>query len=143
MSSGLICVGDRNFPDRKRIIESFIEASQDIKDIELHLTMGEAIVQAAFGPLSTSRRDIWTTPEEEFVAEVDPTFSDDVISWLLTELIENQLCSLKPNVRQASCLWLLALLKKGMRVEVVRLNFLSILLLYGRNHQSKEMGFFN
>ena len=43
LSSGLICVGDQDFPDRKKIIESFIEAAQDIKDVELHLTMGECI----------------------------------------------------------------------------------------------------
>jgi len=120
LSSGLICVGDQNFSDRKKIIESFIEASQDIKDVELHLTMGEAIVHAAFGPLSTSRRDFWTTPEDEFEADVDAGFSDDVIGWLLTELIEKQTSSMRPNVKQASCLWLLALLKNGMKSNIIR-----------------------
>ena len=121
LSCGLVCVGDINFPDRQKIIESFIEAAQDIKDVELHLTMGEAIGHAAFGPLSASARDFWTTSEEDFVADVNADASDAVIEWLLTELIEKQTCNLKPNVRQASCLWLLALLKRGTKHEVVRL----------------------
>ena len=83
--------------------------------------MGEAIGHAAFGPLSASARDFWTTSEEDFVADVNADASDAVIEWLLTELIEKQTCNLKPNVRQASCLWLLALLKRGTKHEVVRL----------------------
>ena len=135
LSCGLVCVGDVDFPERQRIIESFIEAAQDIKDVELHLTMGEAIVHAAFGPLSTSARDFWTTSEEEFVADVDATSSDDVIEWLLTELIEKQTCSMKPNVRQASCLWLLALLKRGTKHDVIRLD-----LYFGLRPSAKDKG---
>ena len=81
LSCGLICVGDESFPDRKKIIQSFLEAAQDIKDVELHLTMGEALVHASFGPLSSARRDFWTTKDEDFVATVDPTFSDDLVTF--------------------------------------------------------------
>jgi proteasome component ECM29 len=87
LSCGLICVGDESFPDRKKIIQNFLEAAQDIKDVELHLTMGEALVYASFGPLSPARRDFWTTTEEDFVATVDPTFSDDMVTFYLLFLL--------------------------------------------------------
>ena len=90
-----------------------------ISNVVISLNVGEAIVHAAFGPLSTSKRDFWTTPEEEFKADVDASFSDDVIGWLLTELIEKQTTSMRPNIKQASCLWLLALLKNGMKSSII------------------------
>jgi proteasome component ECM29 len=31
MSRGLVCVGDPDFPDRKKIVQSFIDAAHDIK----------------------------------------------------------------------------------------------------------------
>jgi hypothetical protein len=52
--------------------------------------MGEAVVHATFGPLSSARRDVWTTAEDDFVADVDATFADDMIGWLLDELIQVQ-----------------------------------------------------
>ncbi len=33
-------------------------------------------------------RDYWTTPEEDFVASVDPLFSNDLMEWILKELVE-------------------------------------------------------
>jgi hypothetical protein len=65
-------------------------------------------------------RDYWTTSEEEFVAAVDPLFSNDLMEWLLKELVEKYTTSLKPDVRQASCLWLLALVKHGLKSAMIR-----------------------
>ena len=120
LTSGLICVGDVTFPDRKKIIQSFLDAAQGIKDVELHLTMGEALVHASFGPLSPAGRDLWTTTDDKFVPRVELSFSDDLIEWLVKELVETHTQSLKPDVRQASCLWLLALVKNGMRSAMIR-----------------------
>ena len=41
-------------------IEKFIEISSDIKDIELHLTVGDVLVFYALGHLSPAARDAWT-----------------------------------------------------------------------------------
>ena len=47
------------------IIEKFIEMASDIKDIELHFTIGDALVFCALGCLSPASRDVWTVSEEE------------------------------------------------------------------------------
>ena len=47
-----------------------------IKEVELHLTMGESIVHAVLGPLSPVGRDTWTTDKKSYVPKV----------WALTQL---------------------------------------------------------
>ena len=42
------------------LIEKFIEMASDIKDIELHFTVGDAL-----GHLSPAARDAWTVEEED------------------------------------------------------------------------------
>lgn len=47
------------------LIEKFIEMASDIKDIELHFTVGDALVFCALGHLSPAARDAWTVEEED------------------------------------------------------------------------------
>ena len=58
------------------MISGFLEMMKDIKEVELHLTMGESIVHAVLGPLSPVGRDTWTTDKKSYVPKV----------WALTQL---------------------------------------------------------
>ena len=42
------------------LFESFIELASEVKDVELHFTIGDALVHCAFGPVSPAARDVWT-----------------------------------------------------------------------------------
>merc|ERR1719234_81144 len=69
LAAGSLCLGDRQFPFRRMLIEKFIEMAPDIKDIELHFTIGDALVFCALGHLSPAARDAWTVEEEEHIEE--------------------------------------------------------------------------
>ena len=49
LAAGSLCLGDRDFPHRRTLLESFIELAQDIKDMELHFSIGEALVFCSLG----------------------------------------------------------------------------------------------
>ena len=58
LALGQLCIGDMEFPWRKDIVQGFLESARDIKDIELHFTIGEALVFATLGPLSPKARNL-------------------------------------------------------------------------------------
>lgn len=127
LALGFLCVGDQRFPHQRLILEEFLELASEVKDIELHFTMGEAIVYSAFGSHSPSARDFWAMAEEDFTPPTDPNTSPDkLVSWLLSQLCGKYILSTHPNVKQSSCLWLLALLKHGENLQVVRDRLLDI-----------------
>ena len=72
-------------PGRQSVISGFLEMMKDIKEVELHLTMGESIVHAVLGPLSPVGRDTWTTDKKSYVPKV----------WALTQLFS--VCSFAKN----------------------------------------------
>ena len=44
-------------PHLRTILDSFLKSANEIKDLELHFTMGEATVHAAMGPRAPAARD--------------------------------------------------------------------------------------
>ncbi|XP_053393707.1 proteasome adapter and scaffold protein ECM29-like [Mercenaria mercenaria] len=106
---GQLCVGEGKFPHRKVAIEGLLDSVQS-KQIDLHFTIGEALVYAAQGPTSPAARDLWTETEEEFKASVSSV--EDEMEWYLTTVLTQYVQSSNPHVRQASSIWLLALVKK-------------------------------
>ncbi|XP_052776475.1 LOW QUALITY PROTEIN: proteasome adapter and scaffold protein ECM29-like [Mya arenaria] len=106
---GQLCVGEEKFPHRKLAIQGLLDAVTS-KQIELHFTLGEALVFAAQGPTSPAGRDLWTQTEEEWKAIAN--YSEDEVEWYLTTVLERYVTSANPHVRQASSVWLLALVKK-------------------------------
>ncbi|TRY72263.1 hypothetical protein TCAL_11939 [Tigriopus californicus] len=127
LALGFLCVGDPRFPYQRLILEEFLELASEVKDIELHFTMGEAIVYAAFGSHSPSARDYWLISEEDFTPPLDQDKSpDELVTWLLSQLCGKYIQSTHPNVKQSACLWLLALLKHGETLQVVRDRLLDI-----------------
>ena len=126
IAAGLLCIGDKLLPHREVVIKGFLEAIQEIKEVELHLTMGEALVYAVLGPLSPMGRDLWTVSEEEYVPTADQSTSDNHMQAVLKDLIESYMISTHPNVKQGSCIFLLALLKHGKNQPKIKEKLLDI-----------------
>ena len=114
-AAGLLCVGEK-FPID--VVKRFLELMPDIKEIELHLTMGEAIVYAVLGQLSPIARNLWT--EETFVCHDDASVANERLEWVIHELTSKHMLSTHPNVKQASCIFLLAILQNGQQFEAVK-----------------------
>lgn len=105
---GNLCVGDPDFPYTHKVIEGIMAAVQ-AKQMELHMTIAEALVCAALGVTSPSGRNIWIQQEHEFKASV--ANKKDEVEWYLLKLLKEHIHSQNHHVRQASCIWLLSLVK--------------------------------
>ena len=109
------------------MLEKFIEMASDIKDIELHFTIGDALVFCALGRLSPATRDVWAVAEEDFSLPADQGKDQEQgLAWLVTKLTQELTRSTHPNIKQASCLWLLAVVKHCINQAVVRQQLLDI-----------------
>lgn len=126
LALGQLCIGDLEFPWRKEILLGFLESARDIKDIELHFTIGEALVYATLGPLSTKGRNLWKESEESYRPKVDGNASDDQVKVVLSELVDKYTLSTHPNEKQASCIWLLALVKQAKEHHLVKESLMKI-----------------
>ena len=107
-------------------MEGFLETAKDIKDIELHFTIGEALVCATLGPLSPKGRNLWKVDEESFKPKVEAKHSDNEMKFILDELVDKYTLSTNPNEKQASCIWLLALVKQAKEHHLVKENLMKI-----------------
>ncbi|KAK3091483.1 hypothetical protein FSP39_020174, partial [Pinctada imbricata] len=107
---GYMCVGEREFPYRQKVMEELMDSAQP-KQIELHLTTAEALVYAAQGTTSPAGRDMWTETEDDFKKRVSQE-GDTKIEWYLEQLLKKYIRSPNPHLRQAAVIWLLALVKK-------------------------------
>ena len=126
LALGQICVGDRDFPWRQEIVEGFLQSARDIKDLELHFTIGEALVYCSLGPLSSRGRNLWQVEEETFKPTVEESKSDAEMKLVLGELIDKYTLSTHPNEKQASCIWLLALVKQARSHPLVKSSLMKI-----------------
>ena len=120
LAAGSLCLGDRKFPHRRTLLESFIELAADIKDIELHFSIGEALVFISLGVKSPAARDFWSVEEPDFSPletnqqQEEEEEDNTELDWLLSQLTGKLTRSTHPSVKQASCLWLLAVVKHCM-----------------------------
>ncbi|XP_041077323.1 proteasome adapter and scaffold protein ECM29 isoform X1 [Polyodon spathula] len=107
---GFFPVGDGEFPHQKKLLQGLMD-SVEAKQLELQFTVGEAITSAAIGTSSVAARDVWTCTEEEYIPPAEVKVND-VVTWVLNMILNKYIISQNPHVRQASCIWLLSLVKK-------------------------------
>ncbi|KAK4875583.1 hypothetical protein RN001_012005 [Aquatica leii] len=119
-SLGLICVGEI-FPHTKEVIQGFLNTAKETKDIEVHFTIGESLVMCVQSIWSPEARDAWMTLPTDFTPNnaMMERAPDGNLNWLLDELLR-LVGETHPNSRQASCIWLLALLKNCSNKEPVK-----------------------
>ncbi|XP_058794814.1 proteasome adapter and scaffold protein ECM29 isoform X2 [Phymastichus coffea] len=116
LSLGHICVGEE-YPHTKMIVEKFIETANDTRDINIHLSIGEALVCCIQGPASPAARDAWKTlPSEHNVPFMKE--SDDLLVFVIDKLL-SVANKPHPNSRQAVCTWLLTIVKHNAKRECV------------------------
>ncbi|MGH0136109.1 UNVERIFIED_CONTAM: hypothetical protein FKN15_008319 [Acipenser sinensis] len=99
--------------DLKTAVQNLVKITKDnhAKQLELQFTVGEAITSAAIGTGSVASRDVWTCTEEEYTPPAEVKVND-VVPWVLNMILNKYIISQNPHVRQASCIWLLSLVKK-------------------------------
>ena len=122
LAAGSLCLGDLKFPHRRTLLESFLDLASDIKDIELHFSIGEALVFCSLGVRSPAARDLWSVEEGDF-APLDTAHEQEgeELDWLVSQLTGKLTRSTQPSVKQASCLWLLAVVKHCISQSQVRI----------------------
>ncbi|KAJ1522342.1 hypothetical protein ONE63_002635 [Megalurothrips usitatus] len=107
-AAGHLCVGE-TFPHSKEVIEGFLGMAKESRDVEVHLSVGEALVCCVLGTSSPVARDPWMVLESEFTPT--ETVHEMDLKWLFDKLLIDMVKEPHPNQKQACCLWLLALLK--------------------------------
>ncbi|KAK4005791.1 hypothetical protein OUZ56_010915 [Daphnia magna] len=108
LAAGYLSLGELEYPRRKYIIEHFLTSTEEMKDVEIQFTIGEALVCAALGVSSPESRDRWTVKEKDFT---EPENAPAQLDFLLEELLNKYVSHLNPNIKQATSIWLLALVK--------------------------------
>ncbi|XP_037874946.1 proteasome adapter and scaffold protein ECM29 isoform X1 [Bombyx mori] len=110
---GLMCCGER-LSFAKQIVMGFLEMAKDSKEFEIHLQIGESLVLCVEGVNSNENRDLWTELPKEGADKVKDSEAlkenDELLEWLLEELFKIAKHP-HPHSRQATSIWLLALLK--------------------------------
>ena len=109
----------------KYIMQKLLNSSQ-AKQIELNMTIGEALVNCALGKKSRARLNIWLTDfnSDELDDSNYDKSSKDYVDWLLNELLINYMQNQNQHLRQASCFWLLILVKKCSNLSEIVLKSL-------------------
>lgn len=119
-SLGLICVGEE-FTNTKEVIQGLLNTAKETKDVEVHFTIGESLVMCVESIWSAEARDSWSTLPDEYkptnTQKKGP--SNEILEWVLMELIKYA-SELHPHAKQASAIWLLALLKSCGEREPVK-----------------------
>ncbi|KAJ8977535.1 hypothetical protein NQ317_010055 [Molorchus minor] len=124
-SLGLLCVGEK-FPHTKEVIQGLLNTAKEVnfnygtKDIEVHFTIGESLVMCCLTIWSPEARNPWITLPGDHSPATGEDLPDDNLDWLLEELLKLTKQT-HPNSRQASCIWLLAVIKGcGERVPITK-----------------------
>ncbi|XP_022097180.1 proteasome-associated protein ECM29 homolog [Acanthaster planci] len=115
MTLGCLPIGEAEFPFTQAVLEGLLQSS-NMKEVELHFSVGKALSQAALGPASPAGRDVWTqdlsacmaVPSPEGVSEKKHNW----LEWLLIKILGQEINSQNPHKRQAACIWLLSLVKQ-------------------------------
>ena len=113
---GMICVGEKQFPHTKEVIEILLDASQK-RDVDFQFTVGEALSCAGAAKLSTASRSKWIV-SNHVVEEVPET--KERMQWLLEKILKEYITSAVAHVRKAACIWLLVLLKHSRKHSSVQ-----------------------
>lgn len=120
---GDICVGDADFPHRRKAMGDLFNAVQS-KQVDLQFTIGQALVDMAMGPSSPRARYIWTMSKVDHQKNV-ASMKDDV-AWFLQELLSKYICHANPHLRQSACVWLLTLVRETGHHPAVQAALLDI-----------------
>ncbi|XP_060801096.1 proteasome-associated protein ECM29 homolog [Amyelois transitella] len=119
---GLLCCGER-LSFAKQIVKGFLQMAKDSKEFEIHLQIGESLVLCVEGVNSNENRDLWTELPREGPQKIRDhealKENDELLEWLLHQLFKIGQHP-HPHSRQATSIWLLALLKNCPEREPIK-----------------------
>ncbi len=100
----------------KYVMQKLLNSSQ-AKQIELHMSIGEALANCALGGRSLACLNPWQVNLKDDLECASQLTWDDQdgernTEWLLAELLSTYIPSPNQHLRQAACFWLLTLIKK-------------------------------
>lgn len=72
------------------------------RDVEVHLSVGEALVCCVLGPCSPVSRDPWMVLESEFKPPEMSTSDDKDLKWLYDKLLGDMVKQPHPNQKQVN-----------------------------------------
>uniref|UniRef100_H2ZN59 Ecm29 proteasome adaptor and scaffold n=1 Tax=Ciona savignyi TaxID=51511 RepID=H2ZN59_CIOSA len=113
---GMLSVGDPGFPYTEKVLNALLKSSE-IKNTELHFTVGAAMCNCALGPSAPARTNRWSGISD--VMTTDDRTSDDKLEWLLSRILNEYVTHRTPSWKTgwfktckiASCIWLMVMLK--------------------------------
>ncbi|XP_019760174.1 proteasome adapter and scaffold protein ECM29 [Dendroctonus ponderosae] len=131
-SLGLMCVGEK-FVHTKIVMEGLLNTAKETKDVEVHFTIGESLLMCCQTVSSPEARDAWQIPPDEYsVNSTDPVI-DENLEMFLDDLLKLA-AQPHPNSKQASCIWLLAVLNGcgkrepiSKRLQIIQNTFMKLL----------------
>ncbi|WKX98489.1 hypothetical protein Q1695_013850 [Nippostrongylus brasiliensis] len=88
---------------------------------ELQLIVGSALYDVALGPYSNSRRNLYSSSEEEFqlssVPDTDRDNCEAHLGLILSKIFE-RLTSMNHHERRAALIWLLVIVRRGFKARI-------------------------
>ncbi|XP_048584699.1 proteasome adapter and scaffold protein ECM29 isoform X2 [Nematostella vectensis] len=122
---GFIMVGDPKFTHRQKLIDGLCETAK-VRQIELQFTVGEALSCVGAGSESEAARDPWTPRQNTCLPQVDHEVMQQLVSTIVKEYSKNS----RPHARQASCVWLLSLVKYSGQHSAIKENLKHIQMTF-------------
>ncbi|CAD5112276.1 DgyrCDS1505 [Dimorphilus gyrociliatus] len=112
---GRLCVGEERFPFRDKILKELLNSAGP-RQLNLHITIGRALIDVGLGRLSFSKNYLLQKDDDTYEKETKETLNnlsvdDDRIGKIMTELITVLFNSQNPHIRQAGCIWLHSVLR--------------------------------
>lgn len=117
---GFMCLHEIEFLNTKsshtekfnrQIMQKLLDSAQ-AKQIELHMAIGDALVNCALGKNSNASTNTWLIVDgSQKTGQVLEADNED-LAWLLDKLLDTYLPSANQHLRQAACFWLLILIKR-------------------------------
>ncbi|CAH1774881.1 unnamed protein product [Owenia fusiformis] len=104
---GYMCIGDSKFPHRQVVMDGLVESAQN-KEVELHLSIGDALVCVAQGNMSPLARNTWL----EDATTVPPQYDCSLVETLVKLILTKYVTHASPHVRQCACIWLLSVMNQ-------------------------------
>uniref|UniRef100_T1J5P2 TOG domain-containing protein n=1 Tax=Strigamia maritima TaxID=126957 RepID=T1J5P2_STRMM len=132
---GYVCISVKNEDITLTVLKQLIENTKEMKDVDIQYSIGGTFNNAILGSLSPDAKDLWAVTVEEgaLIGSNEPSN----LSWLLDEILQ-LVSSLNPNIKQASCIWMLSLLAHchvyaSLRARLERIQLFFIALLSENN----------
>nr|CDJ87643.1 HEAT domain containing protein [Haemonchus contortus] len=88
---------------------------------EVQLIVGSALFDVALGPFSTSRRNMYITPEEDFhLNSLGPETSESCerrLAQIFSKIFDEKLSSLSHHERRSALIWLLVVVRRSYKAR--------------------------